>query len=199
MAVAERDVWDARPDETQTMRWTKDQYRRMSEIGLFGDMRVELIEGEIIPMPAIGSRHFTSVLLVSRALQSVFTEGYLVVPQNGFDANPHSEPQPDIAVYPGGIRDYTNALPTQAALIVEVSDSTLRADRTVKASLYAAAGVAEYWIVNLREEVLEVRRQPLSDPSSPVAYQSLQTLRPVDTVSPLAAPDAVISVADLLP
>ena len=124
----------------------------MGEMGLFDGIRVELIEGEIIEMPAIGSRHFTSVLLTSRALQKAFGGGQLVVPQNGFDAGPRSEPQPDVAVYEGNIRDFTDALPTTALLVVEVADSTLRSDRDKKARLYASRGIAEYWIVNLREQ-----------------------------------------------
>jgi Uma2 family endonuclease len=199
MAVIERETLEPEIDGSQRFLWTKEQYRNLSELGLLEEVRVELIEGEIIQMPAIDSRHFTSVLLTTRALQSVFSEGFVVASQNGFNASPRSEPQPDVAVYQGGIRDFAEALPTAAVLIVEVADTTLRSDRDRKARLYASAGVPEYWIVNLRNDVLEVHRQPLTDAQSPIAYQSIQTLMQADTVTPLAASTVPISVADLLP
>ena len=203
MALLEQDLpeseLETEPDAARPLLWTKEQYHRMSEMGLFDGLRVELIEGEIIEMPAIGSRHFTSVLLTSRALQKAFGEDQLVVPQNGFDAGPKSEPQPDVAVYEGNIRDFTHALPTTALLVVEVADSTLRSDRDKKARLYAARGIAEYWIVNLRDSVLEVHRRPAPLPDLPVAYQNVLTLTATDTIAPLAAPQSFIKVADLLP
>ncbi len=199
MALLEQDVMDADTDAAHPLLWTKEQYHRMSEMGWFDDIRVELIEGEIIEMPAIGSRHFTSVGLTTRILNRVFTNGYCVMPQNGFNAGPKSEPQPDVAVYAGDIRDFTDALPTTALLVVEVADSTLRSDRDKKARLYAARGIQEYWIVNLRGNVLEVYRRPATLPDLPVAYQSLLTLTAADSIAPLAAPQSNIKVADLLP
>ena len=194
-----QDIATAEEAVPRPMLWTREQYRQISEAGLFDTVRVELIEGEIILMPAIGSRHFTSVGLTTRALNRVFNSNYTIMPQNGFAAGPRSEPQPDVAVYEGDVRQFTEALPTNALLIVEVADTTLRTDRGKKARLYASAGVPEYWIINLRDEVLEVHRQPLPDPASPVAYQILHTLTAQDHVTPLAAPDARIPVADLLP
>ena len=134
-------------------------------------IRVELIEGEIIEMSPIGSRHFTSVGLTTQVLSRCFTEGYCVMPQNGFDAGPKSEPQPDVAVYEGNIRDFTDALPTTALLVVEVADSTLRSDRDKKARLYAARGIPEYWIVNLRGNVLG-SSSPARHPARPAGRLS---------------------------
>jgi Uma2 family endonuclease len=118
------------------------------------------------------------------------------------DLSPHSVPDPDLAVVPGTPRSYMTASnPTTALLIVEVSESTLPYDRRAKASLYAAAGIADYWIVNLVQRQLEVHRDPVADTAQPYGfrYASRSILDPADVVAPLAAPQARITVADLLP
>ena len=201
MALAEREIVqnDETADDARPLLWTKEQYYKMGEMGLFGDARVELIEGEIIEMPPIGTRHFTSVGLATQVLNRIFGENYCVMPQNSFNAGPGAEPQPDIAVYEGNIRDFADALPTTALLVVEVADSTLHSDRTRKAKLYAGRGIQDYWIINLRGNLLEVHRQPTTRPDQPVAYKNVLTLTADDAVAPLAAPNSPISVADLLP
>ncbi|MBI2370409.1 MAG: Uma2 family endonuclease, partial [Deltaproteobacteria bacterium] len=104
-------------------------------------------------------------------------------------------------VVPGSPRDYLDAHPTTALLVVEVADTTLVYDRDLKGSLYARAGIAEYWIVNLTDRALEVYRDPAPSPRARYgsSYQTFQRLSPPDSVSPLAAPWARIAVADLLP
>jgi Uma2 family endonuclease len=114
---------------------------------------------------------------------------------------PRSEPEPDVAVIRGAARDYAHAHPPSAALVVEVARSGLRAARGRKAAAYARAHIADYWIVNLVDRVLEVHREP-ARPGPMRArwgYASIETLGPEATVTPLAAPDAGIRVADLLP
>lgn len=167
----------------------------MAEMGWFEDIRVELIDGEIVQMSPISSPHWKSVILTGTALRRVFGDGFTVAEQNAFDGGSRSEPQPDVAVYEGGVREF-EAIPGHALLIVEVPLTTLRFDQTRKARLYAAAGVAEYWIVNLTDRVLEVRRQPSAGTGS---YAEALTLEADARVSPLAAPNATIAVADLLP
>ena len=112
-----------------------------------------------------------------------------------------SEPVPDVVVLGGRPRDYRDAHPSTPLLVVEVSESSLAEDRLWKGGLYARAGVADYWIVNLRDRVLEVHREPIADAAAPHGwrYASLTTPSPGETVSPLAAPGARIPVADLLP
>ena len=109
---------------------------------------------------------------------------------------------PDIAVVAGTprTRDLTKQ-PTTALLSVEVAGTTLGYDRHRKASIYARAGIEDYWIVNLRRGQLEVRRQPVANahPRYGFGYASLTTFGPNDTVTPLAAPNASVAVADLLP
>lgn len=181
--------------EPRPIIWEKAQYHHMGDLGWFDDVRVELVEGEIIQMSPISSPHWKSVILTGTALRQVFGSGFVVAEQNGFDGGLRSEPQPDVAVYEGDVRDF-EALPSHALLIVEVSLSTLRFDRVRKAGVYARAGIAEYWIVNVAERVLEVHRQPSSRTGS---YEERWTLDADASVSPLAAPEAVLKVADFLP
>src|SRR5262249_23775846 len=105
------------------------------------------------------------------------------------------------AVVAGAPRDYRDAHPATAVLIVEVAETSLRYDRTQKASLYARSDIAEYWIVNLPDRQLEVYRDPQPDAAQPFGfgYASVRILGEQDRVSPLAAPGVAIAVADLLP
>jgi Uma2 family endonuclease len=115
--------------------------------------------------------------------------------------DPMSRPEPDIAVVPGGPRDYRKAHPKTALLLVEVADTTLAYDREWKGSLYARGGIRELWIVNLLDRVLEVYREPVSSSTAKHgwAYRSVSKLGPGETAKPLAAPGASVAVADLLP
>ncbi len=113
----------------------------------------------------------------------------------------HSEPEPDVAVVAGEPEDYIAAHPSTAALVVEVADASLPLDRRFKATIYARAGLREYWIVNLVDRVLEVHREPrvATDAADDWSYRSVDLLRPPLHVTPLAAPGVRILVADLLP
>jgi Uma2 family endonuclease len=106
-----------------------------------------------------------------------------------------------VCVVAGGPRDYLAAHPAWPVLVVEVAESSLAFDRRDKGSIYARAGLADYWIVNLAERVLEVRRDPGPETDAPHgwAYRSVQILPPLAVIAPLAAPAAPIAVADLLP
>jgi hypothetical protein len=120
--------------------------------------------------------------------------------QMPFDLTPYSEPLPDVGVVAGDRDQYTD-LPKTGLLVVEVSDTTLSYDRHRKGSLYAAAGFADYWIVNLVDRQLEVYRNPVSDSGEPYGFRYADTtaLTPAEVATPLAAPQARIPVADLLP
>lgn len=182
-------------------RFSKDEYWRMSDMGLFTDQKVELIAGEIIQMAAQGNRHTAGMTLVLRALDRVFRSGYWVRGQGTLDLSPSSMPDPDVAVVVGDPANPEPDLPTTALLVVEVSDSSLSDDRNWKASLYASAGIADYWILNLQDNQLEIRRDPKKDKTQDFGYgyATLRTLVSGDLASPLAAPTAQIPVADLLP
>ena len=179
----------------ETYRWSRGVYDRAVEAGVFGpEDRIELIEGELVMMTPHGSRHATAIRLVNRALTRVFGEDCIVQCQLPLAIGDDSEPEPDLAVVEGQIADYRDAHPSAALLVVEVADDSLRRDRSVKRRLYAHGGIPEYCIVSLPEATLEVCRDPAGDD-----YREVTVLRPGQTVTPLAAPAAVIAVADLLP
>ncbi len=174
--------------------WTKKQYHKMAKMGWFEGQRVELIEGEIIEMTAMNTPHWTAILLADEALRRAFGEGYLIAVQLPFDAGDNSEPEPDVAVIKGAPRDFAGGLPKSPLLVVEVSDTTLAFDRTRKAAMYARAGIEEYCIVNLKKRQLEVHRAPSDN-----GYADIKIVKSKELVSPVAAPQASVKVADLLP
>lgn len=187
-------------------QFTAAEFWKMYELGFFNNQRVELIGGEIVAMAAQSNWHWVGVSNVQDALELAFPRAQCSVRnQASLDLSPLSVPDPDIAVVLGSKRSWAQSRlnPTAGVvlLIVEVSETTLGEDRSRKASLYAAAGVADYWILNLVDNVLEVRRDPRPDATQDFGfgYATLTTLTATDFVSPLAAPATRIPVADLLP
>ncbi len=177
-------------------RFTVDDYYKMVENGvLTEDSRVELIDGEIVDMPPIGSGHASSVDRTGDRLRSILGEGPLVRTQQPLRLRPRSEPQPDLAVVRRRDDYYASAHPTPAdvLLLVEVAESSLAYDRETKGPLYAHAGIAEYWILNLVDRQLEVFRQPTED-----GYADMSVLVPGDAVQPLAFPGVSVAVNSLL-
>jgi len=179
--------------DPQVKNWTRDEYYRMGDAGLFVDQRVELIDGEILMMSPMKAAHATAIGLATAAISAIFGDGYWVRVQLPLVLGDDSEPEPDIAVVAGSPRDYLEH-PTTALLVIEISDTTLSFDRERKGELYAESGIQEYWIVNLVDGAVEVRRHP-----SAGKYQTVETFDPTDSLSPLATPTDSISVTDLLP
>jgi Uma2 family endonuclease len=183
-------------------RWSRIEYERLVECGFFqpGD-RIELIGGQLIVAEPQNSPHATAVGLAEDALREAFGSGWVVRVQAPIALDEESEPEPDVAVVPGTRRDYRAGHPQRPALTVEVADTSLVADRKIKGSLYARAGVADYWIVNLVDHLVEVYRDPAPDSASAYgwAYRSVAHQGPGAVISPLALPVAVVAVADILP
>jgi Uma2 family endonuclease len=189
-----------RPSEPQPLRWTRDEYYRLAREGFFEGKRVLLLDGEIIEMPGQGNWHSVVLGLVEYALNAVFPPtAFWIRTQCPLDLPDGSEPEPDAAVVPGEPLDYT-AHPTTALLVVEVADSSLRLDRK-KANAYASAGVQDYWIVDIVGHQVEVYREPTADAREPFGhkYQRTDTLRPGNSIAPIAAPRATVAIGDLLP
>ena len=182
-------------------RWTRSECYKLEDSGFFRNTKVELIDGRIIEMSPIYSPHVTAVTLVGEALRAVFGSEYHVREQSPLDVDESNDPLPDVMVVKGKIRDFKDQHPGEAALIVEVSDSTLRYDQRKKASLYARQGIQDYWIVNLKNRQVEVHRIPVEDSSAAFwySYADIQIFTEENSLSPLAQPTAVIAVADLLP
>ena len=173
--------------------WSRKDYHTLDKLPVFFNRRVELIEGEIVEMSPIGFLHILGVAKSAKAVEVTFGSGYFVLTQSPFAAGNFSEPEPDAAVYAGTLNNL-KATPTNPALIIEVSDATLAYDRTTKAGLYARAGIADYWVLNIRDRVLEVFRNPLNG-----VYEPKVIYRPGQNIAPLAAPQSLVLVDDLLP
>src|SRR5438093_2356221 len=164
--------------DLRTKRWKRTEYERLVDNGIF-----------------------VAVRLVERALARAFGEGWDVRAQGPIALDDASEPEPDVAVVRGEPRDYAEAHPADPVLVVEVALTSLGLDREHKSSLYARAGRPEYWIVNLVDRVLEVRREPAPEPSAPYGwdYAVVDVLGQAERVSSLGASAIQIPVVDLLP
>jgi Uma2 family endonuclease len=181
---------------TGPYHWTRDEYHKMAEIGLFQDTRVELLGGEIWNMSPQRRPHYRTIRAVAEALEAAFGPAFDIQQQAPLGLGSDGEPEPDVAVVAGSWADYDDhPTITDVKLVVEVSDSTLTKDRTKKAHSYAQAGILDYWIVNLVNRQMEIYR----DPSPEGVYQSVLILGPAESIVPLNAPDVAIRVADLLP
>ncbi len=191
----------AAPADSQPHRWTIAEYRELSKTGLFHDKKTMLLDGVLYVMTLPKPPHDEALNLTYEFLRAAFPTGHHVRNQQGFDIGTRNDPGPDLVVVTGSIRDYHARTPTTAVIVVEVSDTTLATDTTTKAELYATASVPEYWVIDVVNRQLHIFRdpQPLPAGLGAIAYRTHQTLGPTDTISPLAAPAATITVSDLLP
>jgi Uma2 family endonuclease len=176
--------------------FTTDEYFRMVESGILSkDDRVELIEGEIVEMPPIGSYHAGIVNRFVKLFKAVVDSEAILAFQNPVQLKVDSAPQPDVAVL--RLRDdyYTTSHPTgeDVLLLIEIADSSLVFDQRVKAPLYSDARVHELWIVNLATSTVEVHKEP-----SEAGYLVNAIARRGESLSPSALPNIVISVDEIL-
>jgi len=183
----------------KTKLWTREEYYRLAESGILApDARVELIEGEIVPMPPQGPDHSHSVATLTTKFVRLFGETHFVRVQLPLDLGA-SQPEPDfsLVVLEGESR---SSLPTRADLVVEVAKSSLSFDRNEKASVYAKAGLPELWILNLEASQVEVFRRPVpsSESSYGFGYASREILVGEDTLSPLFSPATRFTAEELL-
>ena len=166
------------------------EFHQLAELGAFEDERVELLEGVLVPMNPIGTRHSSAVDALNELLVLALAGRARVRPQNPFAASDISEPQPDLLVAP--LADYRADHPAVAHLIIEVAESSLAKDRGTKARIYAQEGVAEYWIVDIAAERIEVYREP-----SGGGFQSVRVFEKDEAVTLLRFPDVSVRVADV--
>jgi len=178
-------------------RITVEDYFRLVETGVLAeDDRVELLEGVIVSMAPSGPPHAVVVAAIGKILTLAVGDRAAVRVQLTFVIPPFSAPEPDIAIVPGSHLDYWKAHPSRALLLVEVADSSLAQDRLAKSRIYAAAGVPEYWLVNLRHGVVEVLRDP--DPARAL-YRSVQRFGRGERIGLASLPGVEIDLADLVP
>ena len=189
-------------DESRTRRFSRAEYERLIDLGVFqpGEA-IELIGGELMVAEPQGTAHYTAIRQTAKALEAAFRPGWEVRTQGPIGLDDDSEPEPDVAVVPGGPDDYRRAHPSRPALTVEAAESSLGADRQRKGSLYARAGLPDYWVLNLVDRVLEVYREPAPDSAAPFGwrYARSQVFDASARVTPLAAPGSSIPVSHLLP
>jgi Uma2 family endonuclease len=179
----------------RNMLWTVDQFHYLGDLGMFEGRRAWLVNGTIVEEGPMNPPHRIALELSETVLRAAFGPGWRVCNQMPLVLGQSTDPEPDLAVIAGSPRGATSH-PTTAALVVEVSDTSFRYDTTTKVGVYAAGGIAEYWVVDVNGRQLLVFRDPQPQGHT---YATQLTYGPNDTVSPLATPQATIRVGDLLP
>lgn len=178
-------------------RFTIEEYYRMGEVGIFGpEERVELIEGEIISMSPIGHRHaFCVAELTTRLVRGVGDRAFLW-PQNPVHLFLDTVPQPDVVLLEPPSSRYARNHPDPAdvLLVIEVAETSYRYDRDVKLRLYARAGIKEAWIVDLVHSVVEVFWEP-----GRAGYARTRRVERGGALAPIAVPDTILAVNEILP
>lgn len=177
-------------------RLSVQEYHQMAESGiLHPDERVELLEGQIIQMAAKGTAHSAAVSRIGRLLNTSLSDRVLLRFQDPVRLNDYSEPEPDVAVLVPDPLDYEDhhPIPSEVFLLIEVADTTLKFDQGVKAPAYARSGIAEYWVLDVNDRKLHVYRLP-----SAAGYQSETILSEELTIAPVAFPECIIAVKDML-
>ncbi|MEM8642578.1 MAG: Uma2 family endonuclease [Cyanobacteria bacterium P01_G01_bin.54] len=184
-------------EPTQIKRWSVDEYHRLSELGLLDpNERTELIAGQITLMAPKGTPHVTALHLLANQLRNQLGEAALVRTQDPIQLDDVSEPEPDLAVVRGSVLDYAeqHPRPEQVYLVVEVADSTLKQDCEVKDKLYAQADITDYWVLDLQNRQLHIFHDP-----GPAGYTRRLILTEPNQASPLAFPELMISISEVLP
>jgi Uma2 family endonuclease len=184
-------------------RMTRHEFELAGEKGVYGpEERLELIEGEVFAKlsPQL-TPHAVANHLAVEELREAFSSGFHVRNQAPMGLSEYNEPEPDVAVIRGGIRDYLADHPTSAVLVVEISDTTLRFDLKKKAPIYARASVTEYLVVDIQGRAVHVHREPVADSSSSTgfSYSTVTKYSESQAIVPVAAPSHSVQVADLLP
>ena len=177
-------------------RFTADEYQRMGEVGILSeDDRVELIDGEIVAMTPIGTRHNACVNRANRALVRAAADDAIVQSQGSVRLDFYSEPQPDLVLLRPQADFYASrpAGPDDILLVIEIAQSSIRYDRDVKAPFYATAGIVEYWLVDLNTNVVWRYSSPEQG-----TYGSVEQYRRGQSIAPALLPACVIDVDVLL-
>ncbi|RMG13476.1 MAG: Uma2 family endonuclease [Cyanobacteria bacterium J055] len=177
-------------------RITVDEYHRMGELGILNpDERVELIDGQIFNKPMKGTPHSAAVGRTDNLLRNRLSGRVLVRLQDPVRLNDYSEPEPDIAVVVPNPSFYEDHHPTleEIYLIIEVADSSLNRDTEFQAVVYGRSGISDYWVLDVTNRQLHVFREPSLE-----GYRQIMVLSDEDSISPLAFPEIVLAVGDML-
>jgi Uma2 family endonuclease len=177
--------------------WTVQEYNLMSDLGILDPTeRTELIAGQIILMTSKGTPHVVTLQLLANNIQEQLDRTALIRTQDPIRLDNFSEPEPDLVIVKGTILDYAehHPVPDDIYLVIEVADSTLKQDCEVKDKLYARSNIAEYWVIDIKNRQVHIFRDP-----TPTGYSSQLILTETHSVSPLAFPEIMFSIASILP
>ena len=177
------------------LRFSVDDYYRMIELGLIKDYeKAEIIDGELLKKMTIGDRHALSVDLLTKFFIRNLSDNIRVGIQNPLRLSDYTEPEPDVVL--SDLTKYDgrrHPRPAETLLVVEVSDATLRYDRDVKLALYAEAEIPEVWIINLRNNVIEIYQKPAVG-----IYQTAGIFKPGEIAQSSILPEISIAVNSVL-
>jgi Uma2 family endonuclease len=195
MTLADYEVLEA----PAPYRWTVEDFFRASELGLFEGQHVQLIEGEIIDMPAQKDPHAWTVSQLVDVLRDFFPKPHWIKIQATLVLGEYSAPEPDVSLLSGPPCPPAVVAP-ETLLVIEVSETTLRYDRGRKASLYASKQILDYWVVDVLGKQVEVFRDPVPDKSQKYGwrYNSVKPFGLQEQVTPLVSPDISIPIASFL-
>ncbi|MEG3848908.1 Uma2 family endonuclease [Microcoleus sp. herbarium19] len=184
-------------------RFSIAEYHRLGEMGFFRHHeRVELIRGELINMAAKGRLHsFCNSLLVEELILLLARRARVRVQEPIILSATDSEPEPDVVIARNRADNYLDSHPEPADILlaIEVSDSTLKYDRETKLSLYAEAGIANYWIFNLVGSQLEIHSEPYQERQGDFNYRSKRIVLPDETVAIPGFPDLSLDLSLVFP
>ncbi len=176
-------------DQIRPMR--RAEYEQLTELGFYGRERIELLDGLVVKMSPMGMDHVQFQALLGRLFIKAIPDHLIVCQQSTYALSELSEPEPDLVVVDR--EKLRTSLPSDALIVLEVADSSLRRDRGIKARLYAAGGVQDYWIVDVTEPSIEVYREPSGD-----QYRSIVRYDRYARVSPLLLPYISVCLDELL-
>ncbi|MBI5206287.1 MAG: Uma2 family endonuclease [Candidatus Firestonebacteria bacterium] len=177
-------------------RFTIDEYYHLAEAGiLHEDSHVELIDGRIVDMTPIGTKHASCVKRIIELLNDRLLKRVTIGVQDPIDLNEQTEPEPDITILKKRADFYAehHPFPEDVLLIIEVADSSIDYDRTIKIPLYAKSGIKEVWLINLIENIIEVYRNP-----SQAGYKFCEKVYREDAISPLCFSDINIKASEIV-
>ncbi|MDQ3132330.1 MAG: Uma2 family endonuclease [Acidobacteriota bacterium] len=177
-------------------RFRVEDFRKMTEVGILPEESGwEIIDGYLIDKMSIGSKHAGTVKILNRILTIWAEKNAIVSVQDPIHIDEYNEPEPDIALLKPREDFYTKSHPTPAdvLLLIEVSDSTVEYDRETKKTLYAEAGIAEFWLINLKNKTIEVYTQPKNS-----SYYSARILESGETIESAAIENLTLTVEEIL-
>lgn len=179
------------PSAPTRMHYTRALFMEMDRLGLFGDDRVELIEGDIYVMAPMGEDHAQPIEHLTRLLARVLPDEYSLRCQLPLAAEDDSQPQPDFTILPAKRRKHAET-PTEALLVIEIADSSLAFDLKRKSAVYARASVPEYWVIDVKKKVLVVHRSPTRG-----GYRSVKRLSDLSAVESAAVDGLVLDLRNI--